>query len=263
MKVNNTTFNQLSKIFSHPSSALFRAIELKAIYEQVGHIVFHQPSLDLGCGDGAITQLLFDQQFTYGVDNGEADDVDIAIKNNVYKNVLIESAEKMSLPDNSVNFVFSNSVIEHIPDNESVLSEVSRILIKGGDFVFTSPSNLFREYLYIPFLLNKWGLGLLGKYYKKKRNAMLNHYHILSHTTWIKRLNKYGLKVIKYAYYIPEETLHLWDKMAFQIFFSRFFKKDIENNMARKYRPLMESYYSNGTDDKTKGASLLIYAKKE
>ena len=81
MKVKNTTFNQLSKIFSHPSSALFRAIELKAIYEQVGRNVFHQPSLDLGCGDGAITKLLFDQQFTYGVDNGEADDVTIAIKN--------------------------------------------------------------------------------------------------------------------------------------------------------------------------------------
>jgi len=235
---------------------------LKAVYEQTRGQTFRHPSLDLGCGDGKITQLLFDDQFTYGVDNGEADDVDIAIKNHVYKKVLIESAEKMSLPDNSINFIFSNSVIEHIPDNKAVLSEVSRILKRGGSFIFTSPSSLFSDYLYIPALLKKLGLGFLSQPYITKRNQMLNHYHILSHIEWEKRLKKAGLKLVGFAYYIPEEILHLWDRMAVQIYFSRMFDRNIEKKLSKKYAAKIEKFYKHGTDDKTKGASVFIHAVK-
>ena len=249
-------------MYDHPSAALFRAIELKAVYEQAFRMTFRQPSLDIGCGDGKITQMLFDDQFTYGVDNGEADDVDIAIKNNVYKKVLIESAEKMSLSDGSVSFVFSNSVIEHIPDNGAVLSEISRVLEGGGDFVFTSPSHLFSEYLYIPRVLRRLGLGFLASFYIKKRNQMLNHYHILSHETWTKRLMEHHLKVVKHAYYIPDEALCLWDIMAVQIFMAKLFGMNIENILAKKYALRVQNHYRYGTDDPSKGASVYIHAVK-
>lgn len=263
MRVKKTNLDILWKNYSHPCIVLFRSIELKALYEQLKEVTLRQPSLDLGCGDGKIAQLIFDEQFTYGVDNGEADDVEIAIKNKVYKKVLIESAEKMSLPDSSVDFVFSNSVIEHIPGNEAVLSEVARILKKNGDFVFTSPSNLFTDYLYMPSLLKKLGLGFLGNQYCKKRNQMLNHFHIYSHVTWEKKLKKHGLKLVKHAYYIPKPTLYLWDKMAFLIYIARFFNMNIEDKIASRYKSDIRESYIHGTDDPIKGASVFIHAIKE
>ena len=165
MRAKKTTVDQFVKIYTHPSAILFRAVELKTIYEGTEGVNFSQPSLDLGCGDGKIAESIFDENFTYGVDNGEAKDVEEAVESKRYQKIFLESAEKMSLPDNSVNFVFSNCVIEHIPDNEAVLRETSRILNKGGAFVFTVPSHNFPKYLFLTNKLASWGLGFLSRFY--------------------------------------------------------------------------------------------------
>lgn len=261
MKVKNTTLAQLKKLYSHPSAYLFRSIELKTVYQKTKGIQFKQPSLDLGSGDGKIAKLLFDGQFTYGVDNGEANDYQESIKNKIYKKVLLESAEDMSLPDNSVNFVFSNSVLEHIPNNEAVLSEVSRILKKGGRFVFTSPSNYFREYLFGSHVLTKFGLTDLGRKYSKSRNDRLNHYHLYSHTEWAKKLRAHRMKLVDYGYYIPREALLLWDRMALEIVINRaFFRKNIESSLSHRYDPAIKRFYNASVPTQTPGASVFIHA---
>lgn len=262
MKVKQTTLEQLKKNYSHPSACLFRAIELKTIYQKIKNINFKQPSLDLGSGDGKIAKLLFSGRFTYGVDNGEANDYQESIKNKIYKKVLLESAEKMSLPDESVNFVFSNSVIEHIPDNNAVLSETSRILKKGGHFVFTAPSNYFKEYLFITHICNKLGLGFLGKLYSKKRNKLLNHYHLYSRIEWTKKLKKNKMKVIDYGYYISKEALLLWDKMAILIVLNRLVGRSIESKLNKKYRSQISKFYNESMPRPQSGASFFIHAIK-
>ena len=108
MKSKKTTVDQFTKIYSHPSAILFRAVEMRTIHQNLEGIEFSHPSLDLGCGDGKIAELIFDQPFTYGVDNGEAKDVGDAVESGRYEKIFLESAEKMSLPNDSVNFVFSN-----------------------------------------------------------------------------------------------------------------------------------------------------------
>src|SRR5690348_834569 len=90
----------------HPASKLFRLIELQTVFKNTKRYVFKQPSMDLGGGDGYLSSILFDDRFTYSVDNNEANDVKVAIKNKRYKKVLIESADHMSLRSNSLNFVF-------------------------------------------------------------------------------------------------------------------------------------------------------------
>lgn len=247
---------------SHPSSKLFRAIELKIIHQNCKNVKLSHPSVDIGCGDGYISSILFDQKFTYGVDNGEAHDVHIAIKKKRYKKILIESAEKMSLKNNSVNFVFSNSVIEHIPHNYAVLSEVSRILKKGGIFIFTSPSHLFLKYLYISNLLFKYKFPFLGNWYAKKRNQMLNHYHLYSHNEWRKKLSVHQLKIIKYQYYISKECLMFWDKLALNVKIQKIFDKNSENNLYKKHKFRIKEFYNNDQIQNDSGASLFIYAKK-
>lgn len=259
MKTKETTLEKLSNIYSHPSAAFFRAIELKAIYENTKGISFNHPSLDLGCGDGKIAKLLFDENFSYGLDNGEAKDVEVALKNKVYGKVFLESAEKMSLPDNCLNFVFSNCVLEHIPDNEAVLQEISRVLKKGGDFVFTVPSHNFPEYLYLTNKFISFGLGFLSRFYKYRRNKMLNHFHCYSISDWEKRLNQCGFKITKHKYYVGKEALMLWDKMALEIFIGKFiFGKFAEKLVSKKYIEQMRKHYDKTLNDTDEGAGLFI-----
>lgn len=246
----------------HPASKLFRSIELKKVYEMTKKIEFKHPSLDIGCGDGYLSSILFDDKFTYGVDNGEANDVDIAIKEKRYKSVLIETAEKMSLKDKSIQFAFSNSVLEHIPNIEAVFSELSRIVKPGGDFIFTSPSDKFGSYLYVTQLLHKMHLSPLGNWYSTTRNKLLNHYHLYSHTKWSSLLKKYGFTTINYAYYIEKETLMTWDKIVIEVLLKRRFVKNAEDDVFRKYHSLITQLYNSDSVNGAQGASLFIHAVK-
>lgn len=261
MKTRLVTVNDF-KGHPHPASKLFRGIELQTIYSNTKGINFKQPSMDLGCGDGYLSSILFDDKFTYGVDNDEANEVSMAIKKKRYRKVLIENAESMSLPNGSVNFIFCNSVIEHIPDNNAVLSEVSRILKRKGDFVFTSPSDKFKEYLYLSNKLSPLGLDFLGRWYKEKRNKLLNHYHNYSHSQWVRKLKKYGLRVIKYDYYIDKKTNMFWDKLALEVRIRKIFDKDAEHKVFVKYKNKIIEYITSNDVKDTNGASLFIHAVK-
>ncbi|MFX1392254.1 MAG: methyltransferase domain-containing protein [Promethearchaeota archaeon] len=75
---------------------------------------------------------------------------DFKIYNEVFKistKLDIFDAIKIPYDDNSVDRVFSISVLEHIPESgdKKVLREVQRILKPGGIFVFTIP--LYEDYL--------------------------------------------------------------------------------------------------------------------
>ncbi len=222
MHLQPVSIDQLNKYYTHPSAILFRFIELKALYQGFKNTNFPKPNLDLGCGDGYISKILFDDHFTFGIDNGEAKDVQTAIDQHLYKKIYLESAAQMSIKSNSINFVFSNSVIEHIPNNQAVLSEVSRILKPQGLFLFTVPSKYFTQYLFLSNLLKRIKLNLLAKKYENYRNQKLNHYHLLDHQEWTKRLRSNKLKVIKHGYYLPKNDIKTWDLMAILIILGSF-----------------------------------------
>jgi glycine/sarcosine/dimethylglycine N-methyltransferase len=54
-------------------------------------------------------------------------------------NVIDGSFEDIPLPDGSVDLVWSQDAILHSGDRKKVFEEVSRILAKGGQFIFTDP----------------------------------------------------------------------------------------------------------------------------
>jgi|SRR3990167_2686139 len=264
MKINKTTIKSLTNLYTHPSAILFRAIELATIFKNIQYLKLKQPSLDIGCGDGKIAQLLFDSQFTYGVDNGEAKDVQEAIDNKIYGQVFLESAEKMSLPNKSVDFIFSNCVIEHIPDNNAVLGEVSRLLRKGGDFIFTVPSHHYPNFLYLTNKFASIGLGSVSRMYKYRRNKMLNQFHCYSVEDWQKKLTRFGLKIVKSQYYVSKTTLMLWDKMALQIFLLRpFMGKKADRMVFRHHKKQIVRAYSRDIESNDyAGAGLFIHCRK-
>lgn len=261
MKVKHIPFSAL-KQYHHPSAKLFRYLELKSLYELVKDVRFRQPSLDLGCGDGYISSLLFDDQFRYGLDNNEAGDVQIAQDKKRYGKFLLEGAEHMSLKSETLHFVFSNSVIEHIPPQEAVLKEVARVLKPGGKFLFSTPSDNFRKYLYLSHFFQKIGLIPLAERYSFERNKRLNHYHLYSAAQWKKRLAKFGFKIERFTYCIPKSTLQLWDKMALEVLFRKLIDKQAEDTVYQKYKAEIQSHIKTPFDAE-EGADLIILAEKK
>ena len=251
-KISVRKFNlRKLKKYNHPSVSLFRGIELKVLSKVLNKMEINGPSMDLGCGDGYISKTIFKNQFEYGVDNDEAGDVKIAIKKKRYKTVLVQSAEKTTITSNSLNLVFSNSVIEHIPNNEKVLNEVSRVLRKGGYFIFTCPSIYFTKYLTEKF----------GRLYTQVRNKQFNHYHLLSHNAWKKRLAKHSLKLTNHYYYMDKKTLIFWEKTLWQHKLNKILPFIFDN--PKVYNKEIEEIVSSSKTSKMQGANVLIIAQKK
>ncbi len=240
------------KKFGFPSDLIFRGTELKFITKELSKIKLVGPSLDLGCGDGFLCRTIFREKFDYGLDNDEAGVVKEAIKKKRYKKVIIESATNISLPSKSLNLVFSNSVVEHIPNNYGVLQEVSRILKKNGYFIFTCPSVYFTDYL---------SKNFGGKLYSKLRNRQFNHFHLYDHKTWKKRLAASKMRLVDYRYYMNETDLVFWEKLLWQQKMYKYFPSLVNNPVY--YRKEIIKRIKKAVSSKYHGANILIIAKKK
>lgn len=263
MKTIQAKNSQIEAAYSHPSTILFRSIELKCLHKALKNVQLGEPSLDLGCGDGAIAKMLFDSKFTFGLDNNEAGDVEEAKKSGMYEKILIEDAEKTSLNDQTVGFVFSNCVLEHIPNLEKAISEVSRIMKNGGDFVFTVPSEFFSKYLYLYRVFSRTGIKFLAEKYASLRNKNLNHFHVYDYGEWESLLNKNGFQIKNHCYYMSPEAMSLWDKMALEVYARKMLLIPPEKAVYRKYRDQVTSLADNCRClDKNGGAAIFHCLKK-
>src|SRR5687768_16131431 len=102
-----------------------------------------RPILDLGCGDGLFAQLVFgDRSIEQGLDPDERV-AEIARARGTYSTVHVALGQKMPIESGSLATVISNSVLEHIPDLESVLRETARVLRANGELWATVPTDRF------------------------------------------------------------------------------------------------------------------------
>jgi len=183
------------------ATRLWREIEINLLKQRWGsRLNKAKKVLDLGCGEGIIAKTIFNKKLEYGLDNDEQM-VKKAKKSKVYKKIILADGAKIPLADNSVDLVFSNSVLEHIENIDGVLMEVERILSKKGQLIFTAPSDKLGEYI-----------GL-GKSYGWWFNKKYSHYHLYSLDKWRKLLAKYNLKFIDSYYYLDKEIIKLWHKL--------------------------------------------------
>ena len=79
--------------------------------------------------------------------------------------MILGDARQIPLEDQSVGAIYSNSVLEHIPQVEKVFPEAFRILKNGGYFVFTVNSEFFGNNLFGTKLLNKLKLKKIARMY--------------------------------------------------------------------------------------------------
>ena len=89
------------------------------------------PILDVGCGDGLFALTVFGKQLEAGIDLDQKE-VDRAIQRQAYKKTVCGSVNYLPFSSKSFKTVISNCVLEHVPDIDGALKEISRVL-KPGD----------------------------------------------------------------------------------------------------------------------------------
>ena len=251
--------NEVENKFGHPAIVLWRAIELKHIEEVLNKYPLNEPILDLGCAEGKIAGLLFKGKKLIGLDNSW-EFLSQNKENETYRALVLTDACNMPFKDGFFSSVFSNCVIEHIPDVNKVLSEISRVLKPNGLFFFTVPSHKFADYLFFSIIFEKLGLRFLSHWYKNKRNALLKHFHCYDKETWNNILLSKGFKVLNSRYYMGENSAFVWDFLAFIFLLGKKIKINLDNN-SFLLKAARLAYASDITMGKS-GAGLLIICSK-
>jgi SAM-dependent methyltransferase len=245
-----------------PPQGLWRAIEARLLYDQS----FKQPLLDLGCGDGFFANILFADKAV------EIIGCDVSSKcvakaslHNIYKSVLVADARHLPYNDESFTTVLSNSVLEHIPEDEKVLGEVSRVLKRDGRFIFTVPSENFVK-----------NLKTQNEKYIESLNRRLEHFHYRSPQEWAGVLWQCGLTLEEVRYFFPKSVQQVWETLI-QFFTTKVMGRELcallgsrkvgINVIVRAVSPnvfsrCLRKWYLMGTLDKEEGGALLIIARK-
>jgi SAM-dependent methyltransferase len=184
--------------------ALLRAIEAR-FYERLQPL--DEPVLDLGCGDGHFASVAFARPLDAGIDpDGRV------LRETVRRGVYLLTAQSVgdALPFGEQCFatVISNSVLEHIPEVEPVLSEIARVLQTGGRLIFCVPSDRFGELLFFSQLLRSLRLEGLAEGYRRTFNRVSRHHHCDSPAVWQARLARAHLRLTDVFYYFSEQALH-------------------------------------------------------
>lgn len=182
------------------SGAIWRCHEIAAL----SGLTLKRPVLDLGCGDGRFTKIMFAKKLDFGLDKS-ATEIEKAKQKGTHLNYIVADAHNIPLPSNSIETVFSNSVVEHIPNLAPLLQEVSRILKPGGEFIFTTHAPSSTKFFGV-YILNKIGLTPLAQLYEEVFVHQLQLRTLWSSNRWEKELSKVGIRVEEFELITPPRS---------------------------------------------------------
>lgn len=179
--------------------AILRAVEARIM----GGQELPGPTLDVGSGDGHFAQVTYQRQIDVGLD------LDLATMREAqgraaYRLLTLADGGRMPFAEGAFASALSNSVLEHIPGVEAVLSELARVLRPGAPFVFTVPNPGYRSELSIPRLLGVVGLSRLGKSYRDWFMRISRTWNLFDRSGWAMRLQGAGFDLVEsYEYFSP------------------------------------------------------------
>jgi len=189
-----------------PATAFFRSVEVAYV---ISEGLPPGRGLDLGCGDGKLTGVLFahlGRRALVGIDP-DPTETELARESGLYEEVHTVSGDSVPAADESFDFVLSNSTLEHIPDIGPVLDETARVVKPGGSFIFTVPSERFHECLRGP-LVSGDRAGYLREL--DERNAHLRYW---SPERWREELSHRGLSAGTATRYLTREEMRRWESL--------------------------------------------------
>jgi SAM-dependent methyltransferase len=176
--------------------ALVRGVE--AAYYQTFNLP--APTLDVGCGDGHFAQLTFDRKIDVGLDPWHGP-IHEAGRRGSYELLIEADAASAPFADNYFASAFSNSVLEHIPHIDAVLTDVARVLKPGAPFYFCVPNERYLSELSIS--------RLLGKGYTEWFRRISRVAHADGPQVWEKRLEQAGFRLEKWWHYFSPSAMRV------------------------------------------------------
>ena len=192
-----------------PATSWWRAVELAVVVE---HGFPAGSGLDLGCGDGRLMRILLDaagaSPALVGIDVDPLETRD-AEASGVYRRVHTVPGAALPEPDASFDFVFSNSVLEHIDDLDPVLAEAARVLHSGGTFLATVPSPGFHACLAGPLL--PWTPRAR---YLEMIDRRCAHRSYWSAEQWRTALGRHGIELTGAAPYLSAAETQRWETLS-------------------------------------------------
>lgn len=116
------------------------------------HLQSTDVMLDLGCGSGR----LYDGDYRGLCRRVIGVDQDPAIRNNeTVIHRISGSAEYLPIKAESIEFIYSRYVVEHLKRPEDVFAEIARVLRPGGTFVLLTP-NVWHYVTLLSHLTPQW-----------------------------------------------------------------------------------------------------------
>jgi SAM-dependent methyltransferase len=187
---------ELAANYAWPSEAFWRYFELKALRG----LRLQKPILEIGCGDGRFSALLFDQIEEALDINPKA--VERARACGLYRQVRCADARKSTAARGNFATVYANCVMEHIPGIEAVLSGCYNALAPEGQLVMTVPLPEMNRHL------------LFGsKVYSRWRQQQLAHCNLFAAERWRELLQNAGFREIEFRPYLGAAACRFWDQV--------------------------------------------------
>ncbi|MGD2181008.1 class I SAM-dependent methyltransferase [Lusitaniella coriacea] len=208
----NINFSLLKRFLGdypfQPATALWRSIEIGRV------LAYPFPEglgLDLGCGDGHLTKIILEQvgeRDLVGIDIDPQETV-LAKSYDFYQRIHTIKADNIPETDATFDFIFSNSVLEHIENIEAVLGEVARVLKPGGIFLFTVPGDEFHD-----CLLGSVFPWVSRKTYLQELDRRVAHQRYWSEENWKNILDLHHLKIERVEQYLTKAEIRRWENIS-------------------------------------------------
>lgn len=186
------------------------AIERSLECEILAQHPFLRPVLDIGCGDGVFAAILCDGRIDTGIDYDPAE-IERARVHQAYEELIVCGGDAIPKPDASYQTIFSNSVLEHIPDLIPVLKEAHRLLAPGGRFYVTIPTDRWERSVLPARLFRVLGLEALARRYQVFYNRFWAHHHAYDESRWAELFAEQGFTVVDQRCYVPPNLTTLLD----------------------------------------------------
>jgi SAM-dependent methyltransferase len=186
------------RIYKWPSQAFWRYFEVKALRQ----VSFDRPILEIGCGDGQLSAMIFDE-IDEAIDiNPRSVEKCRQAAGHLYRRLRCLDARQLEFSDGGYATIYANCVLEHIPDVRGVLAGCFRGLRPGGKLVITVPLTEMNRHLLLP-----WG------WYARMRQRQLVHINLLDRQGWEALLQSIGFSILSVEPYLSGPACKFWDAL--------------------------------------------------
>ena len=186
------------RIYKWPSQAFWRHLEVRALRQ----IEYEHPILEIGCGDGQLSSLIF-RKIDEAIDiNPRSVEKCRCLAGHLYRDVRCQDARDLQFSGAEYGTIYANCVMEHIPDIQAVLAGCSRALRPGGKLVMTVPLVEMNKHLLFP-----WG------WYVGMRQHQLVHVNLLTRQRWEYLLCAAGFSTVEFQPYLSGKACKFWDTL--------------------------------------------------